>query len=38
MSLKEIVIGAFTGILKRLFKLMGHFEAKVRILNNEIVK
>lgn len=37
MSLKEIVIGAFTGILKRLFKLMGHFEAKVRILNNEIV-
>lgn len=38
MSLKEIVIGAFTGIIKRLFKLLGHFEAKVRILNNEIVK
>ena len=38
MSLKEIVVGALTGIVKRLFKLMGHFEAKVRILNNEIVK
>ena len=37
MPLKEIMIGAYTGIVKRLFKLFGHFEYKVRVLDDIVV-
>ncbi len=38
MSPKEIILGAFAGIVKKLFKLTGHFESKVRIIDNMIVE
>ena len=37
MSLKEVVIGAVTGTIKRLFKEYDHFEYKTRVVGNKIV-
>lgn len=37
MGIKEIILGAMTGICKRLLKFIHHFEAKVRIIDNNIV-
>lgn len=38
MSVKENIIGAFTGFTKKMFKLFHHFEYKVRVVNNVIVE
>ena len=38
MSLKENIIGLTNGFLKKMFKLFGHFEFKVRIFENNIVE
>lgn len=37
MALKEVVIGAITGAIKRLFKEYDHFEYKTRVVGNKIV-
>ncbi len=38
MPLKEILIGAWSGAIKSVFKVFNHFEYKARILNNVIVE
>ena len=38
MSLKENCLRAWTGFMERMFRLFNHFEYKVRIYNNNIVK
>lgn len=37
MAIKEIIIGAITGIIKKTFKRYDHFEYKVRVVGNVIV-
>ena len=37
MSLKENILSAFAGLMKRSFKLFHHFENKTRIIDNVIV-
>lgn len=37
MALKEVIIGAITGTIKKLFKEYDHFEYKTRVVGNKIV-
>ena len=37
MAIKEIILGGFTGIIKKLFKRYDHFEYKVRVVGNKVV-
>ena len=38
MALKEVIIGAITGVTKKVFKHFDHFEYKVRVVGNVIVE